>query len=422
MNPDEHAAAAAAAAARDGYGRILAMLASADGDLAAAEDALGDALERALRTWPDRGVPANPAGWLFTVARNRLRDQWKSAEASRTRPLIAQTDSAWFIEDIDPDAIGDRRLELLLVCAHPVIDPTARAPLMLNTVLGFTAEQIARAFTVPKATMATRLVRVKRRIKDIQIPFRIPDRTQLPARMTAVLEAVYGAYVIEWSTAAQEPRVLPSEGLRLAEVLAELAPDDAEVRGLAALVLLSAARAAARTTTDGRFIPLTEQDPKRWDTALIGRAHEHLRAAHAQRSLGRFQLEAAIQAIHCARTEDTPTDWEGLKSLHTALHALAPSHGSAAALAAVLAETDGPAAGLRLLDEVVTAAPRFQPAWATRAHLLDLLGRRADAIAAYDKAISLTHDPGHRSYLMSRRSAVAETSNAPANLSTKEKL
>ncbi|GAA3927754.1 RNA polymerase sigma factor [Microbacterium soli] len=400
----EDAYAVAAAAARDGYGRLVAMLASADGDLAAAEDALGDALERALRGWTDQGVPANPAGWLVTVARNRLRDRWKSAEVRRTDPLAAEPGASLsYVEDIDPDAIGDKRMELLFVCAHPAIDPAARAPLMLNTVLGFTAAQIAQAFAIPAATMATRLVRAKRRIRDSRISFEIPDRTQVPGRMASVLEAVYGCYVIEWETGGQEPRPLPSEALRLVEVLAELAPDDPEARGLAALVLFSAARAPARASGDGRFVPLAAQDTSLWDTGLIARAHQHLREAHARRSVGRFQLEAAIQALHCARAAGHDLAWGSLRSLHAELHAIAPSLGSKTALAAVTAETDGPVAGLTMLDDVIAESPRFQPAWATRAHLLSLVGRDDEAIRAYDRAIALTVDPGQRTFLQSRR-------------------
>lgn len=405
---DSPAAEAAAAAARDGYGRLVALLAAADGDLAAAEDALADALERALRTWPDRGVPDKPEAWLLTVARNRQRDRWKSAERQRTTPLDPERDGARaaVIDQVDLDAIGDKRLELMLACAHPAVDPGVAPALMLNVVLGFTAAEVAAAFAVPKATMATRLVRAKRRIKGLGVPFQRPDRTQLPERMDSVLEAVYGAHVIEWAASGPQPRALPPEGLRLAEVLAEVAPRDAEAHGLAALVLLSAARALERVDANGRFVPLAEQDPRRWDARLIARAHEHLRAAHAQRVLGRFQLEAAIQATHCARRPGAVADWDTLKHLHTSLHRIAPTRGSATARAAVLAETDGPADALAFLDHNVAESVAFQPAWATRAHLLTLLGRRAAAAAAYDRAIALTTGPAERDYLTGLRHAV----------------
>jgi RNA polymerase sigma-70 factor (ECF subfamily) len=412
-------------AARDSYGRLLALLAAAASDLAAAEDALGDAFEQALRTWPSQGVPGNPDAWLLTVARNRLRDQWKSARVQRAVPLEAGWDVLAHIDDIDVDSVPDRRLELMLVCAHPAIERAVRTPLMLNTVLGFTARQVGQAFSVPPSTMATRLVRAKKRIKAAGIPFRIPDRADLPARMASVLEAVYGAYVIDWATGPQD-RQLPSEALHLAEVLTSLVPGDPEARGLAALIELSAARAPARTDAGGRFVPLADQDPSLWNPHLISRAHEHLRAAHARGQLGRFQLEAAIQAVHCARNHgarnhgarnhgarndgaqgrDDTTDWPALLALHRVLHAVAPSLGSGVALAAVTAEVDGPAAGLAALDALLAEAGqparRFQPAKATRAHLLDRLGRNEEAVAAYESAISLTHDIAERQYLEQR--------------------
>ncbi len=406
LGPAAPAVRSAGVAARDSYGRLLALLAAATSDLAGAEDALADAFERALRTWPSQGVPGNPDAWLLTVARNRLRDEWKSARAQRAVPLDAAPDTLAHIDDVDVDAIPDRRLELMLVCAHPAIDRAMHTPLMLNTVLGFTAEQVGRAFSVPAPTMATRLVRVKKRIKAAGIPFRIPDLADLPARMASVLEAVYGAYVIDWATGPQA-RQLPSEALHLAEVLTTLVPGDPEALGLAALIELSAARGPARIDAEGHFVALADQDPALWNRELISTAHEHLRAAHAQGQLGRFQLEAAIQAVHCARGRDGTTDWPTLLTLHRILQAIAPSLGSGVALAAVTAEVDGPAAGLAALDALLLEAGQrarlFQPAMATRAHLLDRLGRREEAVAAYDSAISLTHDTAEREYLQRRR-------------------
>jgi predicted RNA polymerase sigma factor len=404
------AASAAGLAARDSYGRLLALLSASTSDIAAAEDALADAFERALRSWPASGTPASPDAWLLTVARNRLRDHWKSARERRTGPLDGERDSLVHLDDLDVDALPDRRLELMLVCAHPAIEPAARTPLMLSTVLGFTADQIGRAFSVPTSTMATRLVRAKKRIKAARIPFRVPGADELPGRMASVLEAVYGAYVIDWGTTGPQDRLLPSEALHLAEVLTGCAPGDPEAHGLAALVQLSASRAPARLDPNGRFVPLPEQDPGQWDARLIGRAHEHLRAAHARGQLGRFQVEAAIQAVHCARPPGGRADWPTLLSLHRVLHAIAPSLGSGVALAAVIAEVEGPSAGLAALDALLEEAGqpgrRFQPARATRAHLLDRLGRGAEAAAAYDSAIDLTHDTAERQYLERRRDGV----------------
>jgi predicted RNA polymerase sigma factor len=400
------AARAAEMAARDSYGRLLALLSAATSDIASAEDALSDAFERALRRWPADGVPGNPDAWLLTVARNRLRDHWRSAQAQRTVPLGDQPVPV-VTDDLDVGAVPDRRLELMFVCAHPAIERAAHTPLMLNTVLGFTAAQVGKAFAVPAPTMATRLVRAKRRIKAARIPFRVPDRSHLPARMTAVLEAVYGAYVIDWTTTASPDRQLPSEALHLAEVLTRLAPGDPEAHGLAALVQLSASRVPARLDAAGRFVPLADQDPCLWDLQLIERAHRHLRAAHGRRVLGRFQLEAAIQAVHCSRRQAGTTDWPTLLTLHRLLHKIAPSLGSAVALAATTAEVEGPAAGLAtlevLLQEADAPAQRFQPAFATRAYLLDRLGRIQEAVASYDRALGLTHDMAERQYLQHRR-------------------
>jgi len=402
--------AAAALAARDSYGRLFALLSASTSDLASAEDALADAFERALRAWPDQGVPAIPDAWLLTVARNRLRDQWKSAQSQRTGPLDVERDAPAHLDGLDLDAIPDRRLELMLVCAHPAIERAVHTPLMLNTVLGFTADQVGRAFSIPGSTMATRLVRAKRRIKATRIPFRIPDRGDLPGRMAAVLEAVYGAYVIDWATTGPEARQVPPEALHLAEVLTRLVPDDPEAHGLAALVQLSSARLPTRIDGHGRFVPLAEQDPSRWDERLIHRAHEHLRAAHARRQVGRFQLEAAVQAVHCARKQTGNTDWPALLDLHRALDAVAPSLGGAVAFAVATAEVDGPAAGLTRLDEMLSAAGdqarRFQPARAARAYLLERLGHYAEAAAAYGSAIDVTHDPAEREYLEHRRKRI----------------
>ncbi|TWH34419.1 RNA polymerase sigma factor [Isoptericola variabilis] len=356
--------------------------------------------------WPRDGVPGNPEGWLLTVARNRLRDVARSAAVRRTHPFDPARHDPARLDDVDPDAIGDRRLELMLVCAHPAIDRSARTPLMLNTVLGLTAKQVAAAFALPAPTVAARLVRSKRRIGAARIPFEIPDRSVLPERVDHVLEAVYGAYAVEWRIAGAVPRGTPAdEALYLAETLADLLPGDPEAHGLAALVCFSTARAPARLDDAGRLVPLGEQDTTRWDGALLERGRLHLRAAYAGGELGRFQLEAAIQAVHAARATTGTTDWPALRDLHRHLSRLFPSLGARVALAAVTAETDGPEAALALLDELDEDGARFQPAWATRADLLRRLGRRAESRAAYDKAVSLTTDPAERAFLQSRRPA-----------------
>jgi predicted RNA polymerase sigma factor len=393
---------------RDSYGRLLALLAAPGRDIASAEDALADALERAVTHWEADGIPANPAAWIHAVARNRLRDLWKSP-GHRLRVPLDESDRTptEFGSAEEASDIPDRRLELMLVCAHPAIDASVRTPLMLQAVLGVPSAAIAGAFAVEPAAMAQRLVRAKKRIRDAGIAFVLPKREQLAARLPAVLEAVYGAYAIDWQV---EPARAPAESLsaeavHLALIVTELLPGEPEVLGLAALVCLAESRRAARQDAEGCFVPLDEQDPSRWDRALIGRGEALLRRAHGHRRPGRFQYEAAVQSAHCSRAFGTPVDPVVTRRLYRALLLVAPSLGARVAVAALDGEIDGPLAGLRALDEL--DAGRFQPALVTRAHLLAAAGRMADAAAAYRAAIEVTPDPSLVEYLGRRLRTVS---------------
>ena len=396
------------AVARASYGRLLAYLSSETRDVAGAEDALGDALIAALTSWPRDGVPRQPESWLLTAARHRLIDQARRRrvrdEHEGTLRHLADESTATAVAG---GAFPDRRAELLFVCAHPAIEPALHTPLMLQTVLGVDAARIAQAFLVPPATMGQRLVRAKRKIREAGIPFEVPQERELPQRLDAVLEAIYAAYDLGRDEAAgMEPGALglAGEAVWLARVIRERLPEEPEIRGLLALMLFCEARRAARRTSDGRFVPLSEQEPATWSAPAIREAEAELGAAARMGRIGRFQLEAAIQSVHVDRAQTGRTDWAAIVGFYEHLVRLAPTLGARVAQAAAVAEERGAAAGLALLDTIDRAAvATYQPYWAVRAHLLRQAGEAAGAAEAYDRAIGLTEDPATRRFLLERR-------------------
>lgn len=382
---------------RASYGRLLAILAARAGDILVAEDALSDAFAKALIHWP-KNMPKNPEGWLLTVARNRLTDIQRRDARIEFRDEMPDATQ----EEPAPTDIPDERLKLLFVCAHPAIDPRIHTPLMLQTVMGLDAEIIARAFLLPHSTVAKRLVRAKRKIRDAGIAFQVPDAEELPDRQSAVLEAIYGAFSHDWMGEGS----LGEEALFLAALLADLLPHDPEVLGLAALIAYTLSREEARVQ-DGVFVPLEDQDPSLWNTDLMQRASSWLARAQAQGSFGRFQLEGAIQSVHADRVNTRVTNWEALVQLHLGLSHIAPTIGATVGYAAALGKAAGPEDGLNVLHQVdgqIRAA--FAPAQATEAYLLSELGRLDDAAQAYDRAIALTVEPPLRMYLETKRAAL----------------
>lgn len=398
------AEAAVEQVARTSYGRLVAYLASASGgDLAGAEDALGDALFAALRTWPVHGVPERPETWLLTAARRRLVDASRRRDVARR----AEPDVAMLLqEQADPvptSPVPDKRLELMFACASPVVPEGMRSPLMLQAVLGLDAARMASAFLVPPTTMGQRLVRAKAKVREAGLPFALPDARDLPARLADVLAAVYAAYGTGWDDPAglDAGRAgLTAEALRLAEVLVEMLPDEPETLGLFALLLHTEARAGARRDAGGAFVPLDRQDVQLCARASMSRAEDLLRRALALRQSGPYQLMAAIASVHNRRALSGRTDWAAVARLYEGLVALAPSVGAHVAQAAAVRHVDGPRVALALLDALPDSVIRdYQPAWVLRAYCLQELDDTAAAAAAGRRAVGLTEDPAVRRHL-----------------------
>jgi len=393
--------------ARESYGRLVAYLTVQTRDLASAEDALSDALVKALTAWPRDGVPQNPEAWLLMTARHAVIDTVRHQRVISASEPTLQLLKANTMETTFSTQFPDERLKLLFVCAHPAIDAAMHTPLMLQTVLGLDAARIAGAFLISPKTMGQRLVRAKTKIRDGGIRFAIPDQRDLPQRLDAVLEAIYAAFGIGWDDMVgvdQRGRGLAEESIWLARVLLELMPNQAEVQGLLALMLHCEARRGARRAPDGRYIPFSEQDPALWSLPLVEEAEHHLGEAYKQGRSGPFQLEAAIQSVHADRARSGRIDWAAIALFYKQLIHVSPSIGRKTGYAAAVAEVNGPEAGLAILDAIdVAVVSAYQPYWAVRAHLLQRLGRTPDAVDAYNRAIGLAEDPAVRQFLLQKR-------------------
>ncbi|WP_395658578.1 RNA polymerase sigma factor [Nocardioides sp.] len=396
---------------REEYGRIVASLVRRFGDIDVAEEAAGEALLVAVERWPVDGVPPNPGGWLTTTAARRAIDRIR-----RESHRDAKHQAALMIEDDTPHEptgiVEDDRLRLIFTCCHPALAPEARVALTLRLLGGLTVAEIAQAFLVPETTMAQRITRAKKKIRDAHIPYRVPAPEDLTRRLSAVLAVVYLVFNEGYLASSGETPIredLTAEAIRLGRILRALLPDEPEVAGLLALMLLTDARRRSRVA-GGELVTLPEQDRGGWDRELIAEGHALVRECLARGRPGQYQLLAAINAVHTDAPTASDTDWAQIATLYDQLYALAPSPVVALNRAVAVAELDGAAVGLAEVDRLGAAQPSLTSyhAWhATRADLLRRLGRSADARAAYDAAIAASGNPAERSYLARRRGTLA---------------
>lgn len=383
--------------ARDSHAKLLAFLAGRySNDIAAAEDALADAVLKAFESWQANQVPSNPKAWLLRVAQNRLRDEYRRRKVSeRLLPVIANQSES--IPELDENEIPDERLQLLFACAHPAIDHSVRTPLVLQVVMGIPAERIADAFLVSSRTMAQRLVRGKRKIRDAGICLSIPSVGELNQRLTTVHETIYAAFFLRDHSMEQSANHLSIEAIRLAEMLVELLPGQPESMGLLALMLYIQSRAA--TGDAGEFIPLDRQAPESWDKDIVLRAESLLAESAKFRQVGRYQLEAAIQSAHMQRLFGRAAPGDHILSLYEALTSICPVVGVRVAHAAALLQANRPIEALEILDNMnAEYVSEYQPYWAVRAFVCRRL-QRGDIPGTFRRAIGLCSNLAVRKYL-----------------------
>jgi len=405
-------------------GRCTATLIRVLGDVDLAEDAVAEAFAVAAERWPIDGVPPNPGGWITTTARNRAIDRLRRESTRTDRHVAAHRlyveDREGVARDRDPemddldafvDVVPDDQLRLMFLCCHPALAPDAQVALTLRLLGGLDTGEIARAFLVPEATLAQRIVRAKRKLRDNHASYRVPGPDELPARLHAVLATVYLIYT-EGHTATTGDDLsrvaLSREAVRLGRVLTELMPDEPEAVGLLALMLLTEARQPARTAPDGTMVRLADQDRSRWDRSLIAEGHDLVRACLRRNQPGPFQIQAAIAAVHADAATAAATDWSQIVALYDQLHALWPNAVVALNRAIAVAELQGPVDGLAAVESLDPAPlDDYQPYHAARADLLARAGRPDDARAAYQRAIDLSANPTERDFLERQRAALA---------------